>query len=78
MRAFYMKTSAHEVGWIILYPSYTNVTQQEEFRSDTSAVVGSTPTISTKLAWTAGAPEITTRWGGLANLVNITKVSTKI
>ena len=28
---------------------YTNVTQQEEFRSDTSAVVGSTPTISTKI-----------------------------
>ena len=54
MWAFYMETSAHEVSWIILYPLYTSVTQQAEFRSDTSAVVGSTPTTSTKLAWIAG------------------------
>ena len=47
MRAFYMETSAHEVGWTILYPLYTSVTQQEEYPSDTRVVVGSTPTTST-------------------------------
>ena len=45
---------------------YTNVTQMAEFRSDTSAVVGSTPTISTMLPWDAD-PLITTGGDRLEN-----------
>ena len=61
-----MEISARDVDWIILYSLYTSVTQQEEFRSDTSAVVGSTPTTSTMLPWAAD-PLMTTGGDRLVN-----------